>query len=624
AELRALLPGPAARPSTMAVELLPDEAAPSGASVAASDLARWQISLRFGADALRNGLDPLAFLRYLATLGTVRTIETLVDAVPPLAALDAEGCCLGFELAFDSAASHAQIADVFDFCASDCDIAIHGPEPLQAATPTPTSIPTPTQTQTTPSALAIATPSPTLAAADDPAAHLTERRDGPRERRGGEEVRFIRVRADKLDRLIDQIGELVIASSGAQLVAQTERSPAFAEAALRIHDLVQDARDGALSLRMVPIGETFSRFNRVVRDVSKQLGKDVELHISGGDTELDKSMVETLADPLMHLVRNSLDHGIEPGDERLASGKPVQGRLALHAYHESGSILIEVSDDGRGLNRERILARAVERGLVAPEAQLSTDEIHHLIFAPGFSTAEVVTNLSGRGVGMDVVKRNIEQLRGQIRIASQPGLGSTMQIRLPLTLAIIDGFLTSVGGVSYVLPLERVAECLEVPPACAAAIAADPQRITGHFDLRGEVLPYLDLGRFYGHAAPRAGTRRSLVLVRDGASRVGLIVDRLHGEHQTVIKPLGEVFQSIRGLAGSTILGSGDVALILDVPALLDLASSQALLRHALIQPSLPPLSPLQSHGRTPPSASAPGASHPPFTPPSERRLSAC
>jgi two-component system chemotaxis sensor kinase CheA len=385
-----------------------------------------------------------------------------------------------------------------------------------------------------------------------------------------DENRFIRVRADKLDKLIDMIGELVIASSGAQLVAQEEQSNRFAEAALRIQDLVEQARDGALGLRMVPIGETFSRFARVVRDVSKQLGKDVELQITGADTELDKSMVETIADPLMHLVRNSLDHGIEDPDARAAAGKARQGRLALHAYHESGGIYIEVSDDGRGLNRDRILAKALERGLVDPNAELDDEAVYQLIFLPGFSTAEQVTNLSGRGVGMDVVKRNVESLRGSIKIASQAGKGCTIQIRLPLTLAIIDGFLTQVGGVSYVLPLELVAECLAVPPECTR----EPERICGHFDLRGEVVPYLDLGRFYQHLPSRGG-RRSVVLVRDGYQRVGLVVDRLLGEHQTVIKPLGQVFQAIQGLAGSTILGSGEVALILDVPALLSLATTR-------------------------------------------------
>ncbi len=541
----------------------------------------WHLSLRMGDDALRNALDPLSFIRYLSQVGHVEGIRTLLERVPALEQLDPEGCRIGFEIRLCSTASREEIEQVFSFLAEDCDLAVidpgAGPEVYEALLQR--RAPTPAERE---GLLAhwqgLAGPdAPPFIERREPEALPDRRQEEPERRKGkndrrqtaGEETRFIRVRADKLDHLIDLIGELVIASSGAQLVAQQEQSPRFSEAALRIHDLVQEARDGALGLRMVPIGETFARFNRVVRDVCKQLDKDVELQITGGDTEMDKSMVETIADPLMHLVRNSMDHGIESTADRLACGKPAQGRLALHAYHESGSIVIEVSDDGRGLNRERILAKALERGIVTPDQDLSDEEIYALIFAPGFSTAEQVTNLSGRGVGMDVVKRNIESLRGQIRIASTPGQGATMQIRLPLTLAIIDGFLTSVGDVSYVLPLELVAECLEVPDECRQ----HPERVAGHFDLRGEVVPYLDLSNFY-HYPRRQQGRRSLVLVRDGASRIGLVVDRLLGEHQTVIKPLGKVFEQIRGLAGSTILGSGEVALILDVPSLLNLATA--------------------------------------------------
>jgi len=543
----------------------------------------WHISLRMGPDALRNGLDPLSFIRYLGTLGTVSAIRTLDDSVPDLVALDPESCHVGFEIRFASAGPREAIEAVFEFLAEDCDLAILAPQAVpgdyrallerraadEAQRATLLALWRELDVPELP-ALVARRADPAQPGAGDRRQNEPERRTGNDDRRSGEETRFIRVRADKLDALVDMIGELVIAGSGAQLVAQQEQSPRFAEAAQRIHDLVQDVRDGALGLRMVPVGETFSRFKRVVRDVCKQLGKEVELQISGGDTELDKAMVETIADPLMHLVRNSLDHGIETAAERVAAGKPPGGCLGLHAYHESGSVVIEVSDDGRGLDRDRILAKALERGLVAADADLTDEAVHALIFHAGFSTAEQVTNLSGRGVGMDVVKRNVEALRGQIRIASQIGRGTTIQVRLPLTLAIIDGFLTSVGGVSYVLPLDLVAECLALPPECESGIG----RVAGHFDLRGEVLPYLDIGRFYRHSLPDNG-RRSVVLVRDGRRRIGLVVDRLLGEHQTVIKPLGQVFQEARGLAGSTILGSGEVALILDVPALLALASGR-------------------------------------------------
>ncbi|MCB1997574.1 MAG: chemotaxis protein CheA, partial [Rhodoferax sp.] len=318
----------------------------------------------------------------------------------------------------------------------------------------------------------------------------------------------------------------------------------------------------------VPVGETFARFQRVVRDTAKQLGKDIELVVTGGETELDKSMVERIGDPLMHLVRNSLDHGIETAAERALAGKSGTGRLALHAYHEAGSIVIEVSDDGRGLDRDRILAKARERGLIHPDTVLSEQEVWQLIFAPGFSTKDAVTDLSGRGVGMDVVKRNIESLRGHITLATTPGHGTTTQIRLPLTLAMIDGFLARVGNVHYVLPLAVVSECIDVPAECRATEGA----VSGTFDLRGEVLPWLDLAPFYGVTAA-TGSRRSLIVVRDGATRIGLIVDRLLGEYQTVIKPLSPMFRPLQALAGSTILGSGDVALVLDIQGLVAAAT---------------------------------------------------
>ena len=583
-------------------------AAPEPAPLAPADGERhgegcWHLSLRFGHDALRNGLDPLAFIRYLGTLGTVAACHTLCDDLPPLEALDAESCHLGFELRLRSDADRDEIERVFEFAIDDCSVQILPPDAdaeafdqllalrcaddpeaaellpplwramgavrgsgqieLVAAAVDDAEDAEPAHALANPAGAAATPAAPPTAAA--PA--VAERRAG-RDRRAPGETRFVKVRADKLDHLIDLIGELVIAGSGAQMVANEEASPAFLEASLRVSELVQATRDGALALRMVPVGETFARFQRVVRDTSKQLAKEIEFTITGGDTELDKSMVELIADPLMHLVRNSLDHGIEVPADRLAAGKPATGRLDITACHEGGSIVIEVRDDGRGLRRDRILAKAIERGLLPEGAMPSDAEVWQLIFAPGFSTADKVTDLSGRGVGMDVVKRNIEALRGQISLTSSEGRGTTTQIRLPLTLAMIDGFLTTVGGVHYVLPLSVVSECIAVPPECLA----DPDRTCGTFDLRGEVLPYLDLALFYGRVtgAPAVDApRRSLVVVRDGAVRIGLVVDRLLGEHQTVIKPLAGIFRHLKALAGSTILGSGDVALVLDMQGLM-------------------------------------------------------
>jgi two-component system chemotaxis sensor kinase CheA len=353
------------------------------------------------------------------------------------------------------------------------------------------------------------------------------------------------------------VGELITATATASLAGRSLASAALHEAHSTLAGLVQEVRDSALQLRMVKIGATFNRFQRVVHDVSREIGKDIGLHIQGEDTELDKTVVEKIADPLTHLVRNSMDHGIEPAHVRAERGKPARGTVSLNAYHDSGSIVIEVGDDGGGLPRDKILAKAVERGLVEPGKQLSDQEVYGLIFEPGFSTADQVTNLSGRGVGMDVVKRNITALRGAVSIDSRPGQGATVTIRLPLTLAIINGFQVAVGESVFVLPLDAVEECIEF------------RSDTGHdyTELRRKVLPFIELRKLFkvsGHPS----SRQSLVVVRHGNQRFGLVVDRLLGEAQTVIKPLASMFSHLHGISGSSILGSGEVALILDVPAL--------------------------------------------------------
>jgi two-component system chemotaxis sensor kinase CheA len=325
---------------------------------------------------------------------------------------------------------------------------------------------------------------------------------------------------------------------------------------------------------MVQIGETFNKFNRVVRDVAKELDKDIELVINGGETELDKSVVEKIGDPLMHLVRNAIDHGIEPASMRVAAGKSARGRVELNACHDSGSIVIEVADDGGGLDAGKIQAKARERGLLQEEQVLTEQEIIDLIFEPGFSTVDKVSNLSGRGVGMDVVKRNIQALRGTVAVSTRPGAGSRFSIRLPLTLAIIDGFLTTVGSAAYVIPLDSVVECIEL---------RDDDTRDHMLNLRGEVLPFVRLRELFDSAGA-APPRQNVVVVAAGGRKVGIVVDQLLGEFQTVIKPLGGLFKHLRGIGGSTILGSGEVALILDVQALTHLATQQEERRQALPQ----------------------------------------
>ncbi|MCE2679770.1 MAG: chemotaxis protein CheA, partial [Burkholderiales bacterium] len=380
---------------------------------------------------------------------------------------------------------------------------------------------------------------------------------------------FIRVPADKLDTLINLVGELVIANAGTVERSKQLNDSGMVESTSAVAALIEEIRDGALGLRMVQIGETFHRFQRVVRDLSMGLGKQISLDISGEDTELDKSVVERIGDPLMHLVRNAIDHGLETEDERALTGKSMVGRIGLHAYHDSGHIVIEVSDDGRGLNRDKILRKAIEKGLIPPDVPLSDQEINQLIFLPGFSTADKVTDISGRGVGMDVVKRNIEALRGTVRVRSTIGVGSTFEIRLPLTLAIIDGFLIGVGGSHYVIPLGFVRECLEL-----SATDIPDDRVDLHYDLRGEFLPCVRLRNIFGVKDTRP-KRENIIVVSFGETRAGLIADQLHGESQTVIKPLGALFESNRAISGATILGSGEVALIIDVPKLISEVSKR-------------------------------------------------
>ena len=569
--------------------------AASGAS--AGGPARWHLSLRFGPDVLRNGMDPLSFIRYLATLGEIEHIVTLPDAVPGLDALDPEGCCLGFEIGFLTSADKAAIENVFEFVIDDCALRMVPPGSrvakyielirslpeeqnrlgdilVRCGSVTAHELETALELQA--AGASTQKIGAILAEQGKVAPQVVEaalaRQKQVKETRSSES-QSVRVDADKLDRLINLVGELIIAAAGANLVARRTHNLELMERNSTLADLVEEVRDSALQLRMVKIGGTFSRFKRVVHDVARELGKDIELAVSGEDTELDKTVVEKIGDPLMHLVRNAMDHGIDPPELRAERGKPATGTVSLNAFHDSGSIVIQVSDDGGGLNREKILAKGIERGLVEPGRVMTDAEVYALIFEPGFSTAEQVTNLSGRGVGMDVVKRNITALRGSVAIASEAGRGTTVTVRLPLTLAIINGFQVAVGKSVFVVPMDMVDECVE--------FTAEP----GHdyTDLRGQVLPFIRLRDLFDMAcesptaerpgAAAAGTsrapRQNIVVVKHAGQKFGLVVDALLGEAQTVIKPLSRMFAQVRGISGSSILGSGDVALILDVPLLM-------------------------------------------------------
>lgn len=565
-----------------------------GGSQVSSDT--WHISLRFGPDVLRNGMDPLSFLQYLGTLGRLTHVTTLFDSMPEASKMDAESCYVGLEIDFSGAVDKQTIENVFEFVRDDCAIRILPPHSrILDYIRLIESLP---EDKAYVGELLVKSGALTQHELEEGLRlqHLERQQQeagtgsGRTQKLGQilvdqgmvqnelvdaalakqrathehktQENNFVRVRADKLDELITLVGEMVIACAGTRLLAQRSGSGELVESTSGVERLVEQVRDSALQLRMVPIGETFGRFKRVVRDLGGGLGKEVELVLTGAETELDKSMIEKISDPLMHLVRNALDHGIETPAVRLRCGKPARARLDLNAYHDSGTIVIEVADDGGGLDHQKILKRAVERGLVAPGQVLTAREIYQLIMAPGFSTADEVTNVSGRGMGMDVVVRNVEALRGTVTIDSAEGEGTTVVIRLPLTLAIIDGFLVGIGKPVYVVPLDMVVECVELTAEDRAAIGN-----RNFMNLRGQLLPLLRLRDVF-EVKSEPAKRENIVVVQYAGQQTGLLVDALLGEFQTVIKPLGKLFERLSGISGSTILGSGAVALILDVPAL--------------------------------------------------------
>lgn len=551
-----------------------------------SKTGNWHLFLQFNENCLRDGMDPFAFIGYLNTLGEILNLTTFSHSMPSKEEMDPESNYLGFEIVLKSEQDKQSIENVFDFVRSGSHIHIL---PLENKIPYYVDlIESLTEDNAQLGELLLKSGVITQRELEDGlAAQKVQLESANTSSRIGEilveqqvvqqpivsaalekqrqikdnkvrENQSIRVDAERLDKLIDLIGELIISCAATSLRATQLGDIILKETNTTVINLIEEVRDNALQLRMVPIGSTFTRFQRVVRDVSQELGKDIKLVISGADTEVDKSVVEKIGDPLMHLVRNAIDHGIERPELRAERGKPAHGTLSLNAYHSSGHLIIEVRDDGGGLDRDKIYAKALEKGLIEPETILSDQEIYALIFEPGFSTADQISNISGRGVGMDVVKRNINELRGVILIDSLSGQGTTLKVQLPLTLAIIDGFLAGVGESSYVIPLDQVVECVELPIEDSC----------DYMELRGEVLPFIRLRHVFNKNPPLS-RRQNVIIVEYLGLKAGLVVDRLMGELQTVIKPLGKLFSHVQGVGGSTILGSGEVALIIDVPSLL-------------------------------------------------------
>ncbi len=565
----------------------------------------WHISLRLSKDCLRNGMDPLSFIKFLNRLGEIKHIETIIDNFPNSDNFDAETLYFAYEIALQSDATLEEIENTFMFVQDDSDITILSPSAkiddylalidklpeenqrlsdilvscgsltkhsLEQALTSQNKEATVTEQQTDNHKLdeqlkeQHKIPETVLNAA------LTKQQNNKSEPSGGKQIR---IDSNRLDNLINLIGELVINQQRIDLLSKNSKNPPLVEAVDDFENFTNQIRDAALSLRMVPIGGTLQRFKRLVRDTAQELGKEVELTIEGADTELDRLMVEKLGDPLTHIVRNAMDHGLESIEERQAVGKHAKGQLKLAAYHEASHIVIAISDDGNGIDKERVREKAIEKGIIKGDSQLSDNELFHLIFHPGFSTAATVTNLSGRGVGMDVVKRNVEALQGSIDINSQAGVGSKFKIRLPLTLAIIDGFHVESKGTHFIIPQATIIECIDL---------ANHQDIKGRYciNLRGEMIPYLSMSEIFNLTPNQENSvenkvmlhtnKSELVIVQFGNDVAGIAVDTLHGEIQTVVKPLGPIFKTLKGIGGSSLLGNGEIAFILDVSQLIELA----------------------------------------------------
>jgi two-component system, chemotaxis family, sensor kinase CheA len=539
----------------------------------------YRLRLRPHADILATGNNPLHLLDDLGELGACLAYVH-VEEVGELATIDPEACLVWWDCVLRTGAGREAINDVFLFVEDECDLTVDtlddgcvldtgeahrrlGEIMVERGDITPEDLAQALSRQRRLGDIlteqGVAAPSRVNSALAEQQA-VRELRQGVASDRSADKTSSIRVAADKLDALVDLVGELVIVQAQIRQAVEERGDPFLRGLAEHLERLSDSLRDSTLSIRMLPIGATFAKFRRLVRDLAAELGKEIELRTTGEETELDKTVIERLGDPLVHLLRNSIDHGIEHPDERRAAGKPEKGVIHLAAAHSGGEVVISVTDDGAGLNSAAIRAKAEAKGLIAPGLDLSSKELYHLIFLPGFSTAASVTNISGRGVGMDVVKRAIDSLRGSVDIDSEPGRGTVISVRLPLTLAIIDGLQIQVGDEYYVVPLALVEECVELP----RRDVDDDRRLV---NMRGEIVPCLRLRDVFDikGAAPAI---EPVVVARVEGTRIGIAVDRVVGEHQTVIKSLGRLYRDVEEFSGATIRGDGSMSLILDVPAL--------------------------------------------------------
>jgi len=542
-------------------------------------LATYRIRFRPARDIFLTGTNPQLLLDELRTLGTCRVIAQLGD-IPPLETLDPELCYIYWDVILTTTRGVNAIRDIFIFVQDTSELTIEpidiegvlseddgykklGEILVERGDLSPADIQEIASEQKRFGEILV---EKGLVNNDRVEAALTEQqhvRDLRRERQRSDELSSIRVPSNKLDKLVDLVGELVTVQARLTQVASEGTSALLLTISEEVERLTAELRDNTMSIRMLPIGTIFNKFKRLVRDLSQNLGKSVDLVMEGADTELDKSVIEKLHDPLVHLIRNCIDHGIEMPEDREAHDKSRQGTIRLSAAHSGAHVVIRIDDDGAGMNSEAIRRKGIEKGMIAHDAELSDKELYNLVLSPGFSTASQVTDVSGRGVGMDVVKQAIEALRGTIEITSRKGAGTTIIMSLPLTLAIIDGFLTRIGDDHFVFPLSLVDECVELT-------AAQSQKMGERelLNVRGEIVPYIKLRERFGMESERPAIEQ-VVIAKVDNFRVGFVVDHVVGGHQTVIKNLGKMYKGVEGVSGATILGNGSVALILDVPRLI-------------------------------------------------------
>ena len=555
---------------------------------------RWEISFTALPALYAKANETVLLLRELQLLGEMH-VSLDASRLPELGMLDPEGAYFTWNITLESACSARDIHDVFEFVTEDCTLEIDESESELEPELQPGSVITgancfsfeffaPVETET--AAAPETEPAPPIAASIEPS---------PKPEASVNAT--IRVDLDRVDRMIDLVGELVINEamlSQRVLEAGINRASGVAMALEALEHLTREIQDSVMAIRAQPVRSVFQRMPRLVREVAAQTGKQVRLITEGEGTEVDKTVIERIADPLTHMIRNAIDHGLETPEKRLASCKPAEGLVRLSALHRSGRIVLEVADDGAGINRARVRQKAVENGVIAADAALSDDEIDNLIFLPGFSTASTVSDISGRGVGMDVVRQSVAALGGRISIASRPGLGSVFTLSLPLTLAVLDGMVVSTGGHTLIIPLSAIVETLK--PKLADIFALD--RKINVIRLRGGYVPLVDVAESLGYREHRATPEQAVALLveGEGGMRAVLIVDAIHGQRQVVIKSLEANYRAVPGIAAATVMGDGRVALILDVDVVIKSASSDGV-RQETVKGSYAPAMELIEHG---------------------------